>query len=173
MALLSALIKTFRKVPAGNLSILSAELLPYCTYITKVRQTLTDKTSYSGTGSEQWGTEEATVASTALPILTGVTVDAEVIGYGTDWSNSNSVSFWVEISLDGGSTWDTGSAVAMRANPAQNATARDLLIARHMFSGTVTGDIQARAMTSQGVGAAFPTDLNGGVLYMTVTIPMV
>lgn len=140
------------------------------TFVAKVRQTLTDKTSFSGTGNEQWGTEEATFDDASLPSTSNVTVDAELVGFGTDWSNSNSIIFFVEISLDGGSTWDTGLATAIRANPAQNATARHIIVARHSVTGTVTGDIQARAMAQQGVGAAFPTDLNNGVIYMDVMV---
>lgn len=139
------------------------------TFFSKVRQALTDKTSFSGTGSEQWGTEEATVDDASLPGLTNVTVDAQVVGKVENWSTTTATLFiWVEISLDGGATWSSGDNTSYRRASDGNATDRWPAVARHLVTGTVTGDIQARAMSSCSAGASTAADLLGGSVYMDV-----
>lgn len=145
--------------------------LAYGTFVRKVQQTLTDKTSWAGTSDEQWGTEEAVFDDALLPKLTNVTVDARVEGVGVDWSNTNTLSYRVEISFDGGSTWDAAASYAgTRISSGGTSTTRHLLRASHLATGTVTGDIQARCMALNGVGAAYPTDLVGGKIIMTVEV---
>lgn len=148
--------------------------IPAATWTRRVRQTLTDKTSFSGTGNEQWGTEEATLDDAILPLLTNVTVFAEVIGYIEDFSApTQSVVLWVDISLDGGSTWSTGTTNL--TNPQNtggtpSSTGRNTFCAIHQVTGTITGDIQARAMVSCGQGASSPWNLRNGVLYMQSSV---
>lgn len=145
--------------------------IAYATFVRKVRQTLTDKTSWAGTSDEQWGSEEATFDNALLPKTTGVTVEALVIGSVLNNSNSNSLVVRVDLSLDGGATWDiTGMPTVIRVNPAEATQSRYPIMAAHAVTGTVTGDIMARVMGSQGVGAAFPQDLTQGVIYMTVEV---
>lgn len=141
----------------------------YGTFFRKVRQTLTNKTSFAGATAEQWGSEEATLDDALLPALTSVTVEARVFGTVLDLSsNTTSVLVVVEISLDGGSTWSTGTNTHLRRQGDGVAGDRFPMAAAHSVTGTVTGDIQARAMAtcSTGVGTAY--DLIDGTLYMDV-----
>lgn len=139
------------------------------TFASYVRQALTNKTSFSGTGSEQWGTEEATLDDALLPVLTNVTIRALLSGIVGDTSTNNFLFYGVEISLDGGSTWNAGLQAVYRdttGNVANYAT----LAAVHQVTGTVTGDIQARVMASCAAGASTSFNLEGGVIYLDVLV---
>lgn len=128
--------------------------LTYGTYVRRVLQTLTDKTTFTGTTAEQWGTEEATHAAALLPKLTDVTVYAEVKGRISDFTTAAAaLGIVVEISLDGGTTWSTGRTIHQRS-AGTTTTEMDHYTNDHQVTGTVTGDIQARAMTVSAVGAA-------------------
>lgn len=133
----------------------------------KVRQTLTDKTSFSGTSAEQWGSEEATLDDALLPALTNVTVYAELIGVVTNFTTTSNLFFAVEISLDGGSTWSTG--VTASVGGLSGSGIRVPVGAIHQVTGTVTGDIQARVMSTSLTGASDSRDLLNGAIYMEVT----
>lgn len=138
-------------------------------FVRIVRAALTDKTTWSGIGWEQWGTETCDLAHTLLPTLTGVTVEAILVGSVLNMTNTNSLAAGVEISLDGGGTWlGTGFANVLRVNPAENALGRYPISAQYATTGTVTGTIKARGMGQQAVGAADPRDLTAGYLHMTV-----
>lgn len=137
-------------------------------YVGRVLQTLTDKLSFAGTGSEQWGTEEATFNDGSLPVLTGVIVYAAVSGYVLNMSSAGALVLFVEISLDGGSTWDTGRQQLLRKDTGAGANDRVSAHIDHQVTGTVTGDIQARAMASCSTGAAAAYDLLGGAIALEV-----
>lgn len=140
------------------------------TFSRRVRQTLTDKTSFAGTSAEQWGTEEATLDDAVLPGLSSVTVHAMVNGVQSDTSTNNFVFITVEISLDGGSTWATGEECVLREGSGGNASTLWSLTAIHQVTGTVTGDIQARAMVRSAVGAADAHNFENGVIYLEVSV---
>lgn len=146
-----------------------AVVRPTATFSRRVRQTLTNKSSFTGTGSEQWGTEEATLDDALLPTLTNVTVHALLTGIVGDTSTNNFLFYGVEISLDGGSTWNAGLQAVFRdttGNSANYAT----IGAAHQITGTITGDIQARAMASCATGAATSFNLEGGAIYIDVLV---
>lgn len=133
----------------------------------RVRQTLTDKTSFAGTTAEQWGTEEATAAFVDLPD-TAVTVYAEVVGKMFNLSTNASITVTMQISLDGGATWDSGLDLTLRG-PGTSATDRNGVVAAHQVTGVATGDVLARAMiTSATSGSADARDFLGGVIFMEV-----
>lgn len=141
----------------------------YGTFFRKVHQALTNKTSFAGTTAEQWGTEEATLDDAALPAATSVTVEARLFGFVLDTSsNSVSLLLHVEISLDGGSTWNAGQVVHLRRSGDGVAGDRFPLAAAHSVTGAVTGDIQARAMATCSAGASTAYDLTAGAIYMDV-----
>lgn len=137
------------------------------TFSKRVIQTLTSKTSWAGFGAEQWGTEEATVDDALLPGLTNVTVYATVRGHVFGSTSDGSVTYRVDISLDGGSTWSEGTANFWRADPS-TANDRYLIFADHLVEGTVTGDIQAKCMALSSTGAADTADMLSGVIAMEV-----
>lgn len=147
--------------------------ISYGTFVRRIRQTLTGKTSFAGTSAEQWGTEEATLDNAVLPKLTEATVFAQVIGYAENLNTTSSLNINVEISLDGGSTWDTGTSLRLRRNATGGANDYQSIANDHQVVGTVTGDIQARVMATSAQGAADPRDLSGGHLYMEVVIAQI
>lgn len=132
--------------------------------------TLTGKSSFAGTGSEQWGTEEATVDDASLPALTNIDISAILVGFAENFSsNANTLNITVEISIDGGSTWTAGQQTQyVRASG--NSIDRAAIHGMHARLGvTVTGDIQARAMAVCGHGASSSYDLQGGAILLLVT----
>ena len=140
------------------------------TFVRRVRQTLTNKTSFAGTSAEQWGTEEATLDDAVLPQLTNVTVYALLDGnIANSSTTANAVGIRTEISLDGGSTWDSGSLRYFRGESA-TANAENDCTRVHQVTGTITGDIQARATAICGAGASAAYQLTDGVLYMEVVV---
>lgn len=140
------------------------------TYLRCALQALTDKTTWSGTSGEQWGTEEATFDNALLPATANVTVRARLAGSCFNWTSNGALAVWVEISLDGGATWSTGEEQRLK-DGSGNATARLPANPAHQVTGTVTGDIQARAMASQATGSGASYDLLEGVLYLDVIVP--
>lgn len=139
------------------------------TFVTAARTTLTDKTSFSGTGAEQWGTEEATVDDATLPTPTGsVIVQAWCFGYIQNFTGDTSVLVQVEISLDGGSSWNSGVGLSVRAGEVQGTNTRKNAANGHLHSGSVTGDIQARVMVTSSLGAAAVQDCLSGHLMVQV-----
>jgi hypothetical protein len=144
-------------------------------FVGAVTATLTDKSSWSGAASsdEQWGTEEATLDDALLPALTDVTVNARLTGSAVNINETGFFGARVEISLDGGATWNGAAAdveTQFRIVTAAT-TARQMVYAEHLVTGTVTDDIQARAIVRNGIGAASVIDLENGRLYMTVIAP--
>lgn len=147
--------------------------LAYGTFVRRVFQTLTDKTSFAGTGAEQWGTEQATLDDALLPKTTGVTVYAKVDGYWINATSQSTLVIVVEISLDGGSTWSTSRQKLLRDSEgagAGSAGTRQDAEVDHQVTGTVTGDIQARAMATCGAGSGTPYDLLNGAISMEVLV---
>jgi hypothetical protein len=141
------------------------------TWSRRVRQTLTDKTSFAAVSTfEQWGTEEAVLDDALLPRLTNVTVFAQAVGYIENWTDTGNISTLVEISLDGGTTWDTGTSIFQRRAAGGQTSDRHPTMPIHQVTGTVTGDIQARAMASSATGAGATQDMKQGVLYMEVLL---
>ena len=130
-----------------------ASAIGFGTFVHRTFQTLTDKTSFAGTTAEQIGTEEATLDNALLPQSTGVTVYAQLVGRISDWTTTSSLITRIEISFDGGSTWTAGRDLDLRTD---SADAQEIfqVVVDHQVTGTVTGDIQARAMTVSAVGAA-------------------
>lgn len=171
-----AIVTTVAGSPSG-IDVVSdrrawATARPAATFSRRVRQTLTDKTSFSGTSLEQWGTEEATLDDAVLPLLTNVTVYANVSGYIENFTESSNVSYQVEISLDGGSTWSLGLSNNNNRQTTTTpvATGRNAAIAQHQVTGTITGDIQARAMAICASGAGTLWDFKNGAIYMEVSV---
>lgn len=140
------------------------------TFVRRVRQTLTDKTSFAGTTAEQVGTEEATLDDALLPATTGVTVHAYAPFLANNSSSTSSLAFLMEISLDGGSTWNTGTALTIRDASGSSASNGRFAAATHQVTGTVTGDIQARLMVSCSSGASTAWDIFNAVIYMEVLV---
>lgn len=140
------------------------------TFVRLVRQTLTDKTTFSGTSAEQWGTEEATFDDGLLPALTNVTVYAHVAGYILNPTQTSNLTIDVQISLDGGSTWTgrTPAGIIFRHSAVSNAFDKAPVFADCQVTGTVTGDIQARAMVTSVTGSGDVRDLSVGAIQMQV-----
>lgn len=147
----------------------------------RVRQTLTDKTSFSGTSPEQWGTEEAALPTSSIGSYGVTTINGGRVGDGAtvtaildgnianSSTTANAVSVRVEISLDGGSTWNQGTLRFFRGESA-TANAENDCTRMHMVTGNITGEVQARAMATCGAGASAAYDLTGGVIYLEVLI---
>lgn len=116
------------------------------TFVRRVYQSLTTKSTWSAIGTdEQWGTEEATLDDALLPSTSDVTVYASVRGHVNGDGETKTLRVQVEISLDGGSTWNAGTANWWR-HTSQNSNDRMHLFTDHQVTGTVTGDIQVRVM---------------------------
>lgn len=158
-----------RKIEVEDAGTELGRLSGYGTFLRKVRQTLTDKSSFSGTGNEQWGTEEAVFDDALLPRLTDVTVMALLTGRVANPTSDAQLFYRVEISLDGGSTWDIGLSGSWRMDTGGTT---DIIsaVAAHGITGTVTGDIQARVNVSCSAGASTAYDLTNGVIYMDVLV---
>jgi hypothetical protein len=144
------------------------EKLDRTPYHRRVRQTLTDKTSFAGSSAEQWGTEEATLDNAVLPAVDNVTVFAQLNGYVGDFTTTTNLTLAVEISLDGGSTWSTGLELSLRDTGAA-VNIRQIVTVCHQVTGAVTGDIQARAMATAVGGVAESRDLRNGAIYLEVS----
>lgn len=151
------------------LAAVDAALVDFGTFFRKVRQVLTEKTSFTGTSNEQWGTEEATLDDALLPKLTAVTVEARGYGRATNPTSGSTLQVRVEISLDGGATWSNGTNCHWLA-AAGNAADTELIACAHSVTGTVTGDIQARMTASCSSGASTSFDLTNGVIYLDVVV---
>lgn len=162
-----------RKVTVEDLAIGLAAQSGFTSWLTfhrLVRQTLTDKTSFSGTGDEQWGSEEATLDDALLPKTTGVTVRAFCRGKFVGTTDAAFLVVKVQISLDGGSTWDTGLSEEERSGLQPSGNDRWGVGPAHQVTGTVTGDIQARVMASCSLGSSTTYDLANGAIYMDVEV---
>lgn len=140
-------------------------------YVKQAFTTLTNKTSFAGTGSEQWGTEEATVASSGLPALTNIDITAFLTGFAENFTTiGNTLNINVEISIDGGSTWTAGQQTQYVRNPDGGSADRAAVVNMHARMGvTVTGDIQARAKAQSGGGSGSAWDLQGGTIILIVS----
>lgn len=122
--------------------------------------TLTDKTGVSGLSSfEQWGTEEAAVAQASAPasakVLAVLTGSCRNLGTGTKGGEVK-----VQISLDGGSTWNDGTATYIEIHEGTGDVAYGVS-AQHTHSGTVTGEIQARVLLQHFTTTTDPDWLRG------------
>lgn len=133
-------------------------------------QQLTNETTGS-TSDEQWGTEELVIDDATL-VGTTVSVLAHLTGFAersdlTGVTAERGASLWLEVSLDGGSTWsgtsaaNGGSTVEWHGN--ENERSRKSLAAQVLVSGTVTGDIQVRAMVSTFHAAGKPVFKDGAI----------
>lgn len=146
------------------------------TWVRRTHVLLTDKTSWAGAAStdEQWGTEETVVDDDDLPVLTDVTVFAMVSGKATNINETGFLGCRVQISVDGGSTWDGTSADLeneFRFPSGTGANLRQMVQASHEVNGaTVTGDVMARAIVRNGVGSGSVIDLENGKLHMEVLV---
>lgn len=104
----------------------------------------------SNTTLEQWGTEEATVALSGLP-AGNVTVVAHLTGRCKPNVTTAGVRGFakVEVSLDGGTSWDdgwTGALDPIVTQSSMGVNGRVPIGDQCMVVGTPTGDVQARAM---------------------------
>jgi len=102
-------------------------------------QTLTDNTTPDDTDFEQWGTEEATITDPGA----AVHITASLMGQVT--KNATSAVAWVrvDISFDGGSTWQEGTEFE---HGLSSGIPQAPVFIQEYHTGTPTGDIQARAM---------------------------
>jgi hypothetical protein len=140
------------------------------TFVRRVRQTLTDKTSFSGTGAEQVGTEEAVLDDAVLPSTTGVTAYASCSFTVFNTTTAGFLNVYLEISLDGGSTWTAGTTQFIREAASGNANTGIPMTVDGQVTGTVTGDIQARVMAACSVGASTNYDILGAAIHMEVLV---
>lgn len=140
------------------------------TFVARAYQSLTDKLSFSGTGLEQHGTEEATFDNALLPSTTGVTVYAQYRAQVENTTSTSTLVYQVEISLDGGATWSAGTAFGLRQAAGGNAGNDFGITNDHQVTGTVTGDIQARVRVSCSTGASTSYDLYGGRIAMEILV---
>lgn len=133
-----------------------------------VRQGLTNKSSWSGTAApEQWGTEEA-VYTLGVGEPAEVTIKAEAVGYCQTGGSTANISVWMEISTDGGSTWNTGEVASIRDEAGASTNNRRTVAVFHQLDAvTPTGQIQARVRGQVATNTTGRT-LNGGVIYLTV-----
>lgn len=102
----------------------------------------------SNTTAEQWGTEEATIAQASAPasavVMAWLTGSAGTSGTAVA---GNRGEVRLEVSFDGGATWATlGDAGIIVTVPSTNAGTRTPVTATGRAAGSVTGDIQVRAM---------------------------
>lgn len=128
-------------------------------------QTLTDETT-SGTTEEQWGTEELVVSGAGLG--TTVKVLAHLTGFaeradGTAVTGERGAGIRIDVSLDGGSTWDTANAgrQTLEWHGDENTNSRMAVGVQKLTSGTRTGDIQVRAMVTTFHAAGKPVFKDG------------
>lgn len=129
----------------------------------------------SAPDASQYGTATATMGATTLPgsataycTATGptptgpVNVLAQFNGYAIASTGSNAVSqVKVQISLDGGSTWNTGDDVTVIASTSLTPTS---LAVGHVRQGTPSGSIKARILANR-TGSPQP-DLSGHIVLM-------
>lgn len=118
---------------------------------------------------EQWGTEEAVVAQADAPasaVVLAWLTGAMAAGPGTISANDRGL-YQMEVSFDGGSSFAT-IGVANAASLPTTQTSRNYTISSTgRATGTVTGDIQVRAMVAD-LSAANDTTWLGGVITVLV-----
>lgn len=113
--------------------------------------TLTDDTVAALDTWEQWGVEEATAADPGRAIAVIAHLTGHVVGENT----SRVVhECRLQISLDGGTTWNTGRKVRNETDRTNTNIQNVPQIAAHRHSGTPTGQVQVRAQIQQQLGTA-------------------
>lgn len=96
----------------------------------------------------QWGTEEAVIAQADAPASAVVMVwlAGDLVPFA-DATAGERGQARIEVSFDGGSTWATvGSDAAPPLHAAVGSAISHYFTAHGRITGTVTGDIQARAL---------------------------
>lgn len=133
---------------------------------------LTDTTpNTTSAGGAQWGSEEATVLSADTGAV-DVTVLAWLAGrvkFNTSTTGRRG-RCWIEISLDGGSTWQTGwvgSSNPLPTQPGIGTNGRITQATHALVTGTVTGDVLARGLCGD-VESGGETTWEGGRILMQV-----
>jgi hypothetical protein len=123
----------------------------------------------NNTTMEQWGTEEAVVAQADAPpaavVLAWLSGSVGPTASGNDGDRGE---YRLEVSFDGGSSFatigDSGNVVTLVSTAAGDRTA---LSAVGRGTGTVTGDIQVRAMI-RDIDAANDTNWADGIITVLV-----
>ena len=120
----------------------------------------------TNTTMEQWGTEEAVFAQEVCPtdavVIATVTGSAEASGGSAVAGDRGEIR--LEVSFDGGSSWvtcgDSGTIVTFALT---GAGKRFPVVATGRVTGTVTGDVQVRAMIRDVDGAGDTSWADGSV----------
>lgn len=81
-----------------------------------------------------------------------------------DSASSGAVRLRIEISLDGGSTWDNGQGPWTNWEDAVSAMRRLFLGTQHLVSGTPTGAVQVKVEYQQSGGSAGDVQMQEGTL---------
>lgn len=107
-------------------------------------------------------------ASTSGTTFNGKNVRVMAVGAATltDTAAGAIADVNVEISIDGGATWNAGPILPVQTN---SGLARQTATAAHVRDGAATGTIQARLKTTRRVGTQL--DLDGGHVALMVVTP--
>lgn len=126
--------------------------------------TLTDDVASATATWEQWGTEEATVTNPGGTKQVTAWLRGEI--YVNNGGATKLCKNKIQISLDGGTSWSTGPE--KWESPDRTLIDQRNVSCVFRVSGSVTGDIQARAMLNQANGTAGQIDWRDGALMVEV-----
>lgn len=129
-----------------------------------VQESLTDLTTYTQATYHTWGT--ATIAEADLP-PGRLRVEAHLTGSQLGAGAGQGFRYMVDISFDGGSTWQSGVERTQKLDVG-GANTESSIAARELRNGTPTGDVMARARIYNPWAANAP-DAKAGRLQLVVT----
>lgn len=114
--------------------------------------TLSDVTA-SGTTDAQWGTEYVAFDNPGVECVVTATLTGRTLGRSPGGQQGDTVTVYLQMSMDGGSTWTSGASLSFNDCPIGDGTTTKSTTFRTPVSivqraqAVPTGQIRVRAMT--------------------------
>lgn len=106
---------------------------------------LSDATA-STVADQQWGTEYAAFDSPGVECVVEALLIGRMLGRGSAGTTADTLTVWLQISVDAGATWNSGTQYALNDCPVAGATFRSQLVVAHRYQAVPAGQIRVRGM---------------------------